>query len=130
MADPPTHIVADTKNEHAFLRKLGVRRFADVPEEIPIVKWDWILSGRIVGSRGDGAAASAAVDVSVRFDPEFVHAAFAKKMPAVVSRRSSGAVSAAAAVKDKGKGRAVELVSMDQNKAPPSSGPRSRSRSR
>ncbi|OCH87702.1 hypothetical protein OBBRIDRAFT_837179 [Obba rivulosa] len=39
-----THIVTDAA-KRPFLRTLGLRSLNEIPEDIPVVKWSWIVSG-------------------------------------------------------------------------------------
>ncbi|EIW56377.1 uncharacterized protein TRAVEDRAFT_59518 [Trametes versicolor FP-101664 SS1] len=39
-----THIVTDA-DERVFLRAVGLKKLADIPQHIPTVKWSWVLSG-------------------------------------------------------------------------------------
>ncbi|KAJ7730231.1 DNA polymerase lambda [Mycena maculata] len=60
-----THIITQT-TEAPLLRALGVKKFSEIPDHIPIIRWKWVADGM------DGAAG-----------PLFEYAAYAFRVPPV-----------------------------------------------
>ena len=93
-----THIVvADVKGP--FKQRLGIKRYSDIPNHIPTVKWDWVLSGNkykpikrkkapAEGSASAAASTSSApglgdeYEYEYRMDGEWEHAAFPQRIDA------------------------------------------------
>ena len=93
-----THIVvADVKGP--FKQRLGIKRYSDIPNHIPTVKWDWVLSGlkyrpvkRKKAPAAEGSASAAAstsnsvpgdeYEYEYRMDGEWEHAAFPQRIDA------------------------------------------------
>jgi hypothetical protein len=73
MFDPTTatHIVTET-DEKNTLRALGLKNLSDIPLEIPTVKWNWVISGKLIPGEKDRQ----------QMDYEFMHAAFPSRMDA------------------------------------------------
>ncbi|KAI0350568.1 hypothetical protein OH77DRAFT_1412881 [Trametes cingulata] len=90
-----THIVTDA-DERVFLRAIGLKKLADIPQHIPTVKWSWILSGfdrapvqRRPDASGKGKAPDHARDQGgseddweYPMDYEFEHAAYKARIDA------------------------------------------------
>lgn len=71
--DEVTHIVTDdVLSINGTLKRLGVKSLKEVPDHIPIIRWSWINTNRLVTEVGpDGK------DVRfVKMGSVFVHAAF------------------------------------------------------
>ncbi|KAJ7735899.1 hypothetical protein B0H16DRAFT_124593 [Mycena metata] len=41
-----THIISETSSPEPMLRALGLKKLGEVPDHIPIVKWNWVVSGQ------------------------------------------------------------------------------------
>ncbi|KAF5376697.1 hypothetical protein D9615_007866 [Tricholomella constricta] len=89
-ASQVTHIVTDAPFR-STLRALGLKRLSDIPDHIPTVTWDWIVSaiGRAPIMTKEG--------LKVRMDETFMHAAFVERIDAGAKPRQ--------APKDNGKGK-------------------------
>ena len=88
-----THIVTDAGVRHT-LRALSLKSLSDIPDNIPTVTWDWVVSGYgrtskqkpklLLGKsdKGKGVAEGDRGDDSDSFDFEFMHAAFSERIDA------------------------------------------------
>lgn len=74
-----THIVTDAPRP-ATLRALGYKRLSEIPDHIPTVKWDWVLSaiGRV--GRLDKE------DIKVKMEDVWLYAAFGERIDTTVVR--------------------------------------------
>ena len=81
-----THIVTETSRSNT-LKALGLKSLKEIPDSIPTVMWSWVSSG----NKGS-------------FDSPFLHAAFASRIDAGLSELTSRA-------KDKGRQKAIPLIS-------------------
>ncbi|KAH0833829.1 hypothetical protein J3R83DRAFT_10993 [Lanmaoa asiatica] len=80
-----THIVTDAGVRHT-LQALSLKSLSDIPDDIPTVTWDWVVSGygrarkrksKLVSGDDDGGNED---DDSLDF--EFMHAAFSERLDA------------------------------------------------
>lgn len=86
-----THIVTDAGVRHT-LQVLSLKSLSDIPDDIPTVTWEWVVSGykraskRKIssdkGDRGESEAEGDCGDEDDLFDFEFMHAAFSERMDA------------------------------------------------
>jgi hypothetical protein len=88
-----THIVTDAGVRHT-LRALSLKSLSDIPDNIPTVTWDWVVSGYGRTSKqkpelsldrsdkGKGVAEGDHGDDDDAFDFEFMHAAFSERIDA------------------------------------------------
>jgi DNA polymerase lambda len=67
-----THIVTDAP-KNSTLRALGYSRLSDIPDHIPTVKWDWILSA--IGRPGQLKE-----DIMAKMEEVWYYAAFSERM--------------------------------------------------
>lgn len=74
-----THIVTDAP-KISTLRALGYSRLSDIPDRIPTVKWNWILSA--IGRTG----LLGKEDIVAKMEEVWYYAAFGERMEASASR--------------------------------------------
>lgn len=73
-----THIVTDASKIFT-LRALGYSRLSDIPDHIPTVKWDWILSA--IGRPGQLKE-----DIVAKMEEVWYYAAFSERMETSATR--------------------------------------------
>lgn len=85
-----THIVTDAGVRHT-LQALSLKSLSDIPDDIPTVTWDWVVSGygrarkrksKLSSEDGDSG------DESDLLDFEFMHAAFSERIDAGCNRKN------------------------------------------
>lgn len=79
-----THIVTDA-GVRPTLRALSLKSLSDIPDDIPTVKWDWVVSGYGRARKRQSkspAEDSDSGDENTLLDFEFMHAAFVKRIDA------------------------------------------------
>ena len=95
-----SHVVTDT-SEGVTLRSLGIRKLDEIPDTVPTVRWDWVLSGKQLPREKN------AREPRFQMGYEFMYAAFSsrvyagKSWPTKNGRRGTGG--------DKGKGTETGL---------------------
>ncbi|KAG9308110.1 hypothetical protein JVU11DRAFT_12542 [Chiua virens] len=73
-----THIVTDAGVHHT-LKALSLRSLSDIPDNIPTVTWDWVVSGY---RRARKRVSDLPLDSSEQLDFEFMHGAFPERIDA------------------------------------------------
>lgn len=94
-----THIVTDAGVRNT-LKALSLKSLSDIPDTIPTVTWDWVVSGygrankrksKLLSGRADKRKSDAeddSGDENDLFDFEFMHAAFPERIDAGCSWKS------------------------------------------
>lgn len=79
-----THIITDAQ-VHATLKALGLKRLKDIPEHIPTVTWDWVLT--VLGSE----SYLSQEQIDTKLGLTFMQAAFSERMEALPKATRSAA---------------------------------------
>jgi len=108
-----THIVTDALMRPT-LRALGLKALKDIPDHIPTVRWNWVLT--VIGR---GTLTKEEIDAKLR--DVWMHAAFSERMDAGYTPHTSTSLSS---FRKKGKEKAV-AASHDEGPSEPGSERRS-----